>query len=75
MSRAAREPKIKDKTYVVCTDTDKRVKGRIVSKDETQLTVDLPSGFQMTMIRKPRRKLYTYVVGTLEFASDGWEVS
>lgn len=67
--------KIKNKTYVFCTDNDQKVKGLIINKNENELTVDLPSGFQMRMIRKPKRKLYTYRIGLLEFASDGWEVS
>jgi hypothetical protein len=67
--------KPKNKTYVICTDTNQRVKGLIVQKDEQQLVLDLPSGYQMHMVRKPKRKLYIHHVGMLEFTSDGWEVS
>jgi hypothetical protein len=69
------EPKIRDKTYVTCTENERRVKGLIVEKTEFTMVVDLPSGFQLTMVRRPKRKLYASVVGTLEFVSDGWEVS
>jgi hypothetical protein len=47
----------------------------IVQKDEQKLVLDLPSGYQMHMVRKPKRKLYIHHVGMLEFTSDGWEVS
>lgn len=69
-----KEEKPKNKTYVVCTDNEQRVKGLIVRKDENNLVVDLPSGFQMRLTRKPKRKLYIFRVGLLEFVSDGWEV-
>lgn len=75
MPRVKKDPKPRNKTFVVCTNTDRKVKCKIVSKDDNSLIVDVPTGFQMKMVRKPKRKLYTYVVGTLEFVSDGWEVS
>jgi hypothetical protein len=65
-------PKPRNKTLVYCTDNDAKVKGVIVHKTDAQLIVDLPSGFQMTLERAPRRKLYVYRVGMLEFVSDGW---
>lgn len=71
-SRNKRPPKPKNKTLVYCTDTNTRVKGVIVQKTDVMLVVDLPSGFQMTLERTPRRKLYVYRVGMLEFVSDGW---
>lgn len=73
-SRTKRPPKPRDKTHVICTNTDKKIKGTILVKNEFELTVVLPSGFEITLIRKPRRKLYTQIVGTLEFVSDGWEI-
>ncbi len=63
-----------NRTVVVCTDVDQKVKGRIVSKSDNCLVVDLPTGFQMTLNRTPKSKLYIYRVGTLEFVSDGWPV-
>ena len=73
-TKIKKEEKPKNKTYVVCTDNEQRVKGLIVCKDDSNLVVDLPSGFQLTMTRKPKRKLYVFRVGLLEFVSDGWEV-
>lgn len=64
--------KPKNKTLVYCTDTNTKVKGVIVQKTDVMLVVDLPSGFQMTLERTPRRKFYVYRVGLLEFVSDGW---
>lgn len=72
-TKTSKPVKPRNKTVVLCTDTNSQVKGLIVSKSEHQLVVDLPSGFQMTLERAPRRKLYVYRVGTLEFVSDGWE--
>jgi hypothetical protein len=67
--------KPKNKTYVTCTDTSQKIKGLIVQKDENILILSLPSGYQMHMTRKPKRKLYIHHIGMLEFVSDGWEVS
>lgn len=61
-----------NKTLVYCTDTHTKVKAVILKKDDHELVVDLPSGYQMVMTRKPKRKLYVHLVGTLEFVSDGW---
>lgn len=71
----SRLPKPRNKTHVVCTNNEKKVKGKILEKTEYSLTVVLPTGFEITMIRRPRRKLFTCIVGTLEFVSDGWEIS
>jgi hypothetical protein len=65
-------PKPANRTVITCTDVNTCVKGVVVSKNETQLVVDLPTGFQMTLERTKGRKLYVYRVGTLEFVSDGW---
>lgn len=67
-------PKPKNKTYVTCTENNQRVKALIVTKTDNTLCIDLPSGYQMLLEKKPKRKLYVHQVGTLEFVSDGWEV-
>lgn len=64
-----------NKTLVFCTDTNSKCKGVVVSKNESQLVVDLPTGFTMTLNRNKGRKLYVYRVGTLEFVSDGWQTT
>ena len=73
--KSSRLPKPKNKTLVLCTDTNSRVKGTIINKTETSLVVDLPTGFQMILHKPHNRKLYCYRIGTLEFVSDGWEQS
>jgi hypothetical protein len=77
MSKRQRNPnpKPKNKTYVTCTLTNQRVKGLIVEKTDSIMTVDLPTGYQMQLVKKPKRKLYAHYVGMLEFISDGWAVS
>jgi hypothetical protein len=67
------QEKPKNKTLVYNTDTNSRVKGVIVSKTDHQLVVDLPTGFQMTLVRSNNRRPYSWRVGTMEFISDGWE--
>lgn len=65
--------KILNKTHIVCTDNNQKVKGTIVSKTDTEIIVDLPTGFQMKLDK--RKKYYVYRVGMLEFITDGWAVS
>lgn len=72
---SARKNKDVEKTVVECTDANQRVRGQIVSKSNTQLVVDLPTGYQMTLSKSENRKLYVYRVGTLEFVSDGWPIN
>lgn len=70
--KTAKQPKVANKTIVICTDTDTKCKGVILQKTDAHLVVDLPTGFQMTLNRLQGRKLYAFRVGTLEFISDGW---
>lgn len=72
--RPKKSQQICNRTEIVCTDVDRRVKGTIVAKTENSLVVDLPTGFQMTLEKTNRSKLYVYRVGTLEFISDGWPI-
>lgn len=67
--------KIFNRTVITCTDSNQRVKATIVSKNEEELIVDLPAGFQMTLNKRGRNKFYVYRVGTLEFVSDGWAIN
>lgn len=71
-TQVIKKQKIANKTLVFCTDTNTKCKGVIVNKNETQMVVDLPTGFTMTLHKIQGRKLYIYRVGTLEFVSDGW---
>jgi len=71
---SAKTPKPKNKVYVTCTENNQRVKALVVSKTDDKLCIDLPSGYQMLLEKKPKRKLYVHQIGLLEFISDGWEV-
>lgn len=66
------EVKSQNKTHIICTDTNQKVKGVILSKNESEIVVDLPTGFQMKLSK--RQKYYVFRVGLLEFITDGWEV-
>ena len=61
----------KNRVYVECTDASRRVKGWILSKNETEIKVELPTGFIMELKKKHRRGYYTFQTGLLEFISDG----
>lgn len=74
MKRSA-DTKPKNKTYVTCTLDERRVKGIILAKDDAELVVGLPTGYEMVMHRRPKGKFYRHTVGTLEFVSDGWPVA
>lgn len=74
-NNANAKTKLLNRTVVVCTDVDRKIKGTIVDKTEMCLVVDLPTGFQMKLEKAKNSKLYVYRVGTLEFVSDGWPVN
>jgi hypothetical protein len=61
----------KNRVYVECTDAGRRVKGYILSKNEMEIKVELPTGFVMELKKKHRRGFYTFQSGLLEFVSDG----
>ena len=61
----------KNRVYVECSDTERRVKGTILHKLEAEMSVELPSGFVLDMRRKRRRGPFVLRVGQLEFYSDG----
>lgn len=73
MQIKVKKPRVANKCVVVCTDTDTRVKAQLVHKSDSELVLDLPTGFQMTLTKSTHKhKLYVYRVGMLEFVSDGW---
>lgn len=61
----------KNRVYVECSDTDRRIKGRVLARADTAISVELPSGFVLDMKRRRRRDPYILRVGQLEFYSDG----
>jgi len=71
-STSAQAKKPANKTLVYCTLNDSKCKGLIVLKTEYQLTVQMPTGCVLHMVRPQGRKLYVCYAGQLEFVSDGW---
>jgi len=65
----------KNRVYVECSETDRRVKGTIISKDDRELEVEMPTGFVLNMKKRTRRGQYSFRFGLMEFLSDGREVS
>jgi hypothetical protein len=62
-----------NKCVVTCTDTNQRVKGVVMQKTDSELVIELPTGFVMNL-QKPdvTRKIYVCQIGVWEFISDGW---
>jgi len=65
----------KNRVYVECSDTDRRVKGRVLERLDAELSVELPTGFVLTMRKKRRRGPFVMRLGQLEFYSDGKPVT
>lgn len=66
---------VKNRVYIQCSDTERRVKGVIIRKQDADLEVELPTGFTLYMRRKNKRSPFVMRVGQLEFYSDGKEVN
>jgi len=65
----------KNRVYIECSETTRKVKGTIISKDERELEVEMPTGFVLNMRKRTRRGQYSFRFGLMEFLSDGREVS
>lgn len=72
--RNKKTDKEKNRVYIECSETVRRVKGKIIHKDEQSLEVEMPTGFVMHMKKKTKRGQYRFRIGLLEFISDGREV-
>ncbi len=72
--RTKKIAKEKNRVYIECSDTVRKVKGKIIHKDEQRLEVEMPTGFVMHMQKKTKRGQYKFRIGMLEFLSDGREV-
>lgn len=72
--RIAKTPKDKNRVYIECSDTFRKVKGTILRKDEQMLEVEMPTGYVLNMHKKTKRGQYSFRIGMLEFLSDGREV-
>jgi hypothetical protein len=62
----------KNRVYIECADTHRKVKGVILSLNRLMLKVELPTGFVLELFRRDDRSShYKMQVGLLEFTSDG----
>lgn len=65
----------KNRVYIECSETTRRVKAKVIAHSDKEIAVEMPSGFQMVLARKSRRRSYTWRIGMLEFLSDGKLIS
>lgn len=72
--RNKKPEKEKNRVYIECSDTDRRVKGVILHKSERDLEVEMPTGYILRLQKRSRRGQYTFRSGMIEFLSDGREV-
>lgn len=61
----------KNRVYIECDAAKKRVKAVILSKSEKNITVELPTGVVLELIKRHRKGNYILQIGMLEFACDG----
>jgi len=61
----------KNRVYIQCSETERKVKATILKKDDRLLQVEMPTGFVLTMQKRNRRTHYSFKVGIVEFHSDG----
>ena len=64
----------KNRVYIQCSETERKVKATIIKKDEINLEVEMPTGFILKMKRRNRRNNYSFRIGLVEFHSDGKQV-
>ena len=72
--RKKKVQKERNRVYVECSDTVRKVKGKIICKDERNLEVEMPTGVVLRMQKRTRRGYYSFRFGLIEFLSDGREV-
>jgi len=65
----------KNRVYIQCSETDRKVKALILRKQDAELEVEMPTGFVMHMRRRNRRSPFILRCGLMEFYSDGKEVT
>jgi hypothetical protein len=66
--------KDKNRVYIECSETFRRVKGVILHKDDSKLNVEMPTGYVLQMQKRSKRGQYSFRIGMIEFLSDGKEV-
>ena len=65
----------KNRVYVECSETTRKVKGIILRRDDRELEVEMPTGYVLHMQKKSRRGQYSFRIGMVEFHTDGRPVS
>lgn len=73
--RKKKEQPPKTKVYIECSETTRRIKAKVLDYTENEISVETPTGFRMVMVKKGRRRSYSWRVGMMEFLSDGKLVS
>ena len=61
----------KNRVYVECADAHKKVKARVINRNEAVIKVELPTGFILELAKSHHNGAYKLQVGMLEFISDG----
>lgn len=69
--KSSKKEQTKNRVYIECSETTRRVKATVLTYSEREIAVELPTGFQMVMTKKRRRSPYVWRIGMLEFLSDG----
>jgi plasmid maintenance system killer protein len=65
------EQQDKHRVYLECSETTKRIKAIILTKNERELEVETPTGYILHLQKKTRRGQYSIRIGMVEFHSDG----
>jgi hypothetical protein len=65
------DDKIKNRVYIECSETTRRVKAVVLEHDHKMMSVEMPTGFRMVMTRRSRRRAYSWRIGMIEFLTDG----
>lgn len=71
MNKRKKDTTPKNRVYIECSETTKRIKAMVIELREKELEVETPTGFRMTMVKRGRRRAYSWRVGMMEFLSDG----
>jgi hypothetical protein len=63
--------KFKNRVYIECSETNKKVKATILTKNEKDLEVETPTGYILNLHKKSKKSPYSIKIGVVEFHSDG----
>jgi hypothetical protein len=73
--RIKKEKPPKNRVYVECSETTRRVKALVLDHTDRLIEVEMPTGFRMVMTKRSKRRAYSWRVGMMEFLSDGKLIS